>query len=77
MANSNWSYAEITSEAERQIAASLDVATRHPDSALFAASHAEGVFGLWYGLTMGWQNDGDKDRLKAMITQIRTDSMSS
>jgi hypothetical protein len=64
----SWTYKQITEEAERQITALMEDASRKPkkeDQALLR-QWAYGVYLGWNRLTMGWMEDGDDERLKAL-----------
>ena len=59
----SWTYAQITEVAERRIrsfrfSGDSDEATR--------LGWAYGAYALWYRITLGWQADGDNDRLRAL-----------
>ncbi len=54
-----WSYKTITEKAEKEIRRLMSY--DHPLSV-----GAYGVFILWNDLTMGWQKEGDSDRLEAL-----------
>lgn len=63
MADKKWSYTEITKSAENEIRKTMaiervDLETRK--------KWAYGTYLAWYGLTFGWQEDGDSNRLEAL-----------
>ena len=54
-------YPAITETAEHLIRALVGRGTTESRGA------ALGVWQLWYGLTVGWQQDGDSERLERMV----------
>jgi len=63
-----WSYKQITEHTEKTITFYMQQAVNleeHSESRLYLA-WATGVYNSWYSLTVGWQNDGDNDRLEAL-----------
>lgn len=54
-------YPAITETAEHLIRALVGRGTTESRGA------ALGVWQLWYGLTVGWQQDGDSERLEQMV----------
>lgn len=65
-----WSYRQITALAERLIVRHMDAALKvepGDDMWLLYRSYAQAVRQFWYDLTCGWQNDGDSDRLDALL----------
>lgn len=67
----SWSYAALTAALERELAI-YEEASAKDDAA--AKEHfrqcAHGAFDLWNTLTMGWQADGDKARLRARVRAL-------
>lgn len=66
----SWSYKQVTEMAERQIR--QHIAERQDDDitmARISRNFAWGAYLFWSGLTMGWQKEGDDERLKAIITK--------
>lgn len=64
-----WSYRQISALAEREIRHHVAVAGekgRGSNDWLLRMGYADGVLLFWYALTVGWQNDGDHDRLDAL-----------
>jgi hypothetical protein len=53
----SWSYKSVTQAAEAQIKSLMD--SDSDDIKVMA----EGVYILWNSITLGWQNDGDGQRL--------------
>ena len=62
----SWTYAEITASAEAQIRRLM--AKGDP----YWRQWAYGTYISWYALTVGWQDEGDNERLKSM-TAVRID----
>lgn len=64
-----WSYAQITGVAEGKITDYMKKAREKEDyiSKTMYASWAFGVFECWNWLTIGWQKEGDSERLQALI----------
>lgn len=69
MAKRKWSYEEITASAIVEIQRNMRLAAAAPSSQVAETfrSCAEGVFEGWSALTMGWQEAGDIEKLKALI----------
>lgn len=66
-----WSYQAITQKAEKEITSLMEESISKSDKfekRLFQ-SWAYGAFCFWNTLTMGWQRDGDSDRLQALTRQ--------
>jgi len=62
-----WSYREATDAPERRIKQLMNPARpQEPDDARIYRQWAYGVFLGWQELTMGWQDDGDSERLEAL-----------
>jgi hypothetical protein len=59
-----WSYRQVTEKAEARIRELLTF--DDDDSRRLRQQWAYGVYLGWYNLTVGWQEDGDSDRLKAI-----------
>lgn len=66
-----WSYQQITEAAESRIRSLMEHVTEAtPDyQRSLHQQWAYGVFMGWQSLTMGWQQDGDSDRLEALTTR--------
>jgi hypothetical protein len=67
-----WSYRQITAVAERLIRRDKESASKaahagETNMKMLAEGCAIGVESFWYALTLGWQNDGDSDRLGALV----------
>jgi hypothetical protein len=63
----NWSYAQVTSEAEKQIRDLMKKAEGMPEGDVFMVRQwAFGVFVFWDNLTMGWREPGDGDRMRRL-----------
>lgn len=63
----NWSYAQVTAEAEKQITTLMKRAEGMPEAeAYMVRQWAFGVFVLWDNLTMGWRESGDGDRMRSL-----------
>lgn len=67
-----WSYAELTAAAEKEIrffgmmaVPALDREGRHG-----IAARAFGAFFFWDSLTSAYQREGDKERLRALVDAI-------
>ncbi|BCF95395.1 hypothetical protein PPGU16_84620 (plasmid) [Paraburkholderia largidicola] len=58
-----WTYGQMTREAERLIVRHMSKETDNNVSRCMAM----GVHQLWYSLTVGWQEDGDSERLERLI----------
>lgn len=71
----SWSYCQITESMADQIRRSMDLARRESDHYLKNSYHAfaVGAFLAWNSLTMGWQNEGDYERLEALTKDESTD----
>lgn len=67
-----WSYAELTAAAERHIDASRRLAADEDDDdgRRYHRTAATGAIELWDTLTRGWQADGDRARLRALVAAI-------
>lgn len=63
----SWSYKQVTELAERQIRGYMADSQNNRDMSRISLSFAWGAYGFWSGLTMGWQEEGDDERLKAII----------
>jgi hypothetical protein len=63
----NWSYAQVTSEAEKQILDLMRRAKDMPeDDAFMVRQWAFGVFVYWDKLTLGWREPGDGERMRQL-----------
>jgi hypothetical protein len=63
-----WSYRQFTDAAETQIYRFVGMAeTAKRDEALAYRAWAYGVYSAWYELAVGWMDDGDADRLYALV----------
>lgn len=65
-----WTYSELTSAAEKDIQRLMQhaaaVAATSPEDARTYRDFAYGVYTGWSGLTMGWQEEGDDDRVRSL-----------
>jgi hypothetical protein len=65
-----WTYNDITSTAEKEIQRLMQhaaaVAATSAEDARTYRDFAYGVYAGWSGLTMGWQEEGDDDRIRAL-----------
>lgn len=62
--NKRWSYRQVTEKAEARI---RELSTSDIEDVYGVRRQwAHGVYLGWYELTVGWQEDGDADRLKAL-----------
>ena len=65
-----WTYRQITAAAEQEIREIMTMATGdHLDHHF--RQLAKGVWRGWNSLTLGWQEDGDGARLKAVFEDDR------
>lgn len=72
MREKSWTYSEITERAEKKITGLMEMAVKaeaHADRELtwVYRNAALGAWLLWDQLTMGWQQDGDSDRMNALL----------
>lgn len=68
-----WSYSQVTESAERQIASLAKTAAEHHDEARGIWCYQDWAYGVyigWSNLTMGWQRDGDDERLKGLVEAV-------
>lgn len=74
MANEKrWTYAELTTAAEREIEFFREMASKVEEKPAAVALHqayAVGVWGLWDSLTQGWQAQEDQHRLRSLVEAI-------
>ena len=63
-----WSYKQITEEAEREIAAIMEAASKEEIRARADVMEdwAYGVFLGWNSLTLGWREEGERDRMESL-----------
>ena len=61
----SWSYNQITKHTENEIIELM----KSNDS--YKQLMAYGVFWGWYTLTTGWQKDGDRQRIEALMENIK------
>lgn len=63
-----WSYKTVTERAEKEIKSLMEQYRKDSDEFAKRLHHdwAYGVFLGWKELTMGWQNDGDCERLESL-----------
>lgn len=63
-----WSYGQFTDAAETQIRRFLGKAEASPPGeALTYRAWAYGAYTAWYELAVGWMDDGDAERLYALV----------
>lgn len=69
-----WSYKEITEKAERRITELVTQALKQQDkyTEKFLLDSAFGVYLFWSGLTSGWQDEGDDERLESLTKPAKT-----
>jgi hypothetical protein len=68
-----WSYAAITAAAEARIRSLTDNSqASDPHAMRLRREWAYGVYLGWNELTLGWQNDGDDERLRT-LTEAHSD----
>ena len=61
-----WTYNQVTAAAEDSIKSSMGLASRDEESRRTFESFAYGAYSFWSNLTMGWQKEGDDERLRAL-----------
>lgn len=62
-----WSYKAITEQTEREIRRLVEEDAKLDDFTVrLRKTWAWGVFMFWNNLTMGWQKEGDSERLEAL-----------
>ncbi len=63
----SWSYSQITKHAEEEIKHAMkNRSEAEPGMRRMWWAQAHGIYTLWYRVTVGWQKDGDSERLEAL-----------
>ncbi|WP_454740319.1 hypothetical protein [Cupriavidus necator] len=71
-ADKTWTYAELTAALERNIDINRRLAAKENEDGKRAYQLlADGALQLWNSVTTGWQDDGDRARLQALVDAIR------
>jgi hypothetical protein len=67
----SWTYAQITANAEKQIKSFHEQAKAGPETDWsWHHTAAYGVFNGWYSLCCGWMENGDRERIEALVDAI-------
>lgn len=62
-----WTYISVTEEAEHRIVTLMEEASQlSGDEARLHQQWAYGAYLMWDSLTVGWQKDGDSERMQAL-----------
>lgn len=70
-AEKDWSYKDLTTAAETEIKIAIHLANTTPALWEQYMAQAQGIYWFWNGLTMGWQEAGDGERLRRLALQIK------
>lgn len=68
MSKKTWTYAEITKATESAIRSYMED-TKGAEYDAIRTNFARGAYLLWSRLTMGWQDDGDDERLARLLNR--------